>query len=131
MRNREPDADLDQLAHSTIGAAIEVHRVLGPGFIEKVYEEALCVELEARRIPYDRQYSVGVNYKGRIVGEGQLDILIDKRLILELKAVESLLPVHTAQLLSYLKTTGYPLGLLINFNVPILKQAIKRIVLSK
>ncbi|MFN8372473.1 MAG: GxxExxY protein [Anaerolineae bacterium] len=130
MRYRELDAALDQLAHKVIGAAIEAHRILGPGFLEVVYEEALCMELEARHIAYDRQFVIGVNYKGRLIGEGRLDILIAKQLIVELKAVEALLPIHNAQLLSYLKTTGYPLGLLINFNVPILKQGIKRVVLS-
>jgi GxxExxY protein len=126
----EPSADLDRLAHSVIGAAIEVHRLLGPGFLEAVYEEALCIELRLRGIPFARQVVVALDYKGQAVGEGRLDLLIDGSLIIELKAVDMLLPIHSAQLLSYLKMTGHPLGLLINFNVPILKYGIKRTVLS-
>ncbi|HYP41127.1 MAG TPA: GxxExxY protein [Chloroflexia bacterium] len=126
----EPGADLDLLAHSVIGAAIEVHRLLGPGFLEAVYEEALCIELRLRGIPFARQVVVALDYKGQAVGEGRLDLLIENSLIIELKAVDTLLPIHSAQLLSYLKMTGHPLGLLINFNVPILKYGIKRTVLS-
>jgi len=126
---QEPDSELDELAHKTIGAAIEVHRCLGPGFVEAVYEEALCVELRARNIPYVSQVEVSVNYKGQKVGTGFMDILVDERLVLELKAVETLLPIHFAQVLSYLKATGHHLALLINFNVPMLKSGIKRVAL--
>jgi GxxExxY protein len=126
----EPGSELDRLAHLVIGAAIEVHRCLGPGFLEAVYEEALCVELERRQIRFGRQVVIAVNYKGHPVGESKLDVLIDERLIVELKAVETILPVHTAQLMSYLKATGLNLGLLINFNVPYLKGGIKRVILS-
>jgi len=118
------------LARQVIGAAIEVHRALGPGFLESVYEEALCVELGLRRIPFARQVAVGVAYKGTAVGESRLDLLVGGRLIVELKAAESLLPIHSAQVLSYLRATGNQLALLINFNVPVLKGGIKRIVLS-
>ena len=127
---KEPEKDIDLLAHKVIGAAIEVHKVLGPGFLESVYEEALCVELNLQEIPYKRQCSIAVNYKGYSVGEGRLDLLVANRLIVELKAVDTLAPVHSAQIISYLKATGYSLGLLINFNVPILKEGIKRAVLS-
>ena len=126
----EPGSELDRLAHLVIGAAIEVHRCLGPGFLEAVYEEALCIELERRQIRLGRQVVIAVNYKGYPVGESKLDVLIDERLIVELKAVESILPVHAAQLMSYLKATGLNLGLLINFNVPYLKSGIKRVILS-
>ncbi len=126
----EPNPYLDQLAYAVIGAAIEVHRTLGPGFLEGVYEEALCVELELREIAFKRQYVIGVRYKGYNVGESRLDLLVDDSLIVELKAVETLLPIHTAQVLSYLRATGCQLGLLINFNLPVLKPGIKRIVLS-
>ena len=126
----EPGTDLDRLAHSVIGAAIEVHRLLGPGFLETVYEEALCIELRLRGIPFARQVVVALDYKGQAVGEGRLDLLIENSLIIELKAVDTLLPIHSAQLLSYLKMTGHPLGLLINFNVPILKYGIKRTILT-
>jgi GxxExxY protein len=127
---KEPTQEIDNLAHAVIGAAIEVHRILGPGFLESVYEEALCVELELRGIPFSRQASVTVNYKGHTVGEGRLDLLVDNALIVEAKAVDALAPIHTAQVLSYLKATGHQLGLLINFNVPVLKDGIKRIVLT-
>ncbi len=118
------------MAHAVIGAAIEVHSVLGPGFFESVYEEALCVELGLRDIPFARQEVVAVDYKGHPVGEGRLDLLVDGCLIVEIKAVDAFAPIHLAQVISYLKTTGWQLGLLINFNVPILKDGIKRIVVS-
>ena len=126
----EPDADLDRLAHEVIGAAIEVHRVLGPGYLESVYEEALSVELGLRGVPFVRQAPVAVQYKGRSVGEGKLDLLVGGRLVVELKAAESLLPIHSAQVISYLKATGCRLGLLANFNSAVLKDNIKRVVLS-
>ena len=128
---KEPDAELDQLAHTVIGAAIAVHRALGPGYLESVYEEAYCVELHYQAVPFERQCKIGVHYRGRVVGEGRLDLLVAKILPVELKAVEALAPIHQAQLLSYLKMTGLPLGLLINFNVPILKQGIKRVIRSR
>jgi GxxExxY protein len=126
----EPEKRLDDLAHAVIGAAIEVHSHLGPGYLESVYEEALEVELALRGIPFQRQREINVLYKGRQVGLARLDFLIDECLILELKAVESLAPIHRAQVISYLKATGLHLGLLMNFNVPVLKDAIKRLVLS-
>lgn len=126
----EPNRELDQLAHAVIGAAIEVHRALGPGFLESVYEEALSFELEQRAIPFTRQHIISVSYKGRPVGEGRLDMLVAGWLVVELKAVDVLAPIHMAQVISYLKATGHKLGLLINFNVPILKQGIRRVVLS-
>jgi len=129
--NQEPGKELDDLAHAVIGAAIEVHRVLGPGFLESVYEEALCVELQSLGIPFERQVTIGVSYKDHIVGESRLDLLIANKLVVELKAVEVLLPIHEAQLLSYLKATNHHLGLLINFNVSLLKDGIKRMVRKK
>jgi GxxExxY protein len=130
LKKKEPSTEIDQLAHQVIGAAIAVHRALGPGYIESVYEEAMCVELDHQAIPYQRQYKVAVQYREHLVGEGRLDLLIAKILPVELKAVETLAPIHQAQLLSYLKMTGFQLGLLINFNVPILKQGIKRVILT-
>lgn len=126
----EPDRELDRLAHRVIGAAIEVHRQLGPGLLEPVYEKALCIEFELRGIPFRRQSGVGITYKGRPIGKGKLDLLVGERLIVELKAVERLAPIHSAQLISYLRMTNRMLGLLINFNVPVLKEGIKRVVLS-
>jgi len=127
---REPDKDVDDLANAVIGAAIEVHKVLVPGYLESVYEEAMVVELGLRSIGFERQKSIHVDYKGHAVGEGRLDLLVEGNLIVELKAVEALAPIHTAQVLSYLKTLNLPLGLLINFNVTLLKHGIKRVVLS-
>ena len=126
----KPDQETERIAREVIGAAIEVHRALGPGFLESVYEEALCIELDLQGIPYKRQSAVAINYKGRQVGEGRLDLLVGDKLIVELKAVDSLAPIHSAQVISYLKTTELPLGIVINFNVPVLKQGIKRIILT-
>jgi GxxExxY protein len=125
------DEDVERLAARVIGAALEVHSQLGPGFIESVYEAALCVELEMRGVTFVQQAPISLNYKGRLVGEGRLDLLVGNILIVELKAVEALTAVHTAQVLSYLKITGLQLGLLINFNVASLRQGIRRIILSK
>ena len=124
----EPSRELDVLANRVIGAAIEVHRLIGPGFTEAVYEEALCHELMLRSIPFSRQHAINLTYKGHPIGQGRLDILVDGQLILELKAVEMVLAIHKAQLHSYLKATNLKLGLLINFNVPLLKNGIKRII---
>jgi GxxExxY protein len=126
----EPDRTVDQLAREVIGAAIEVHRYLGPGFLEGVYEEALVMELALRGIPFERQRPVPVSYKEQNVGEGRVDLLVGTELLVDLKAVETLAPIHKAQVISYLKATGLHLGLLINFNVPILRAGIQRIVLS-
>ncbi len=128
---REPDLEVDRLAHAVIGAAIDVHRILGPGFLEPVYEEALIVEMNLRDVPFVQQPGISVAYKGHNVGKGRLDLLVDGRLIVELKAVEKLAPIHKAQTISYLKATGLQLALLINFNVPVLKEGIQRIVLSQ
>ena len=124
----EPDQRTDELAHAVIGAAIEVHRQLGPGFLESVYEEALCIELEDRRIPFERQKEISVLYKGRKIGVQRIDLLVGQSLIVELKAVEALAEIHKAQVISYLKASHLSLGLLINFNVPVLKNGIQRIV---
>jgi GxxExxY protein len=124
----EPDKKTDALAHAVIGAAIEVHRHLGPGFLESVYEEALCVELADRKIPFERQKEIGVLYKDREIGKHRLDLLAGQSLIVELKTVVEFAEIHKAQLISYLKAAGLPLGLLINFNVPVLKNGIQRVV---
>jgi GxxExxY protein len=130
-RERSLPPEVEELAHSVIGAALEVHRVLGPGYIEVVYEQALCVELELRAISFVRQPVIQVGYKGKVVGEGRLDLLVGDSLVVELKAVDALTQVHSAQVVSYLKATRRPLGLLINFNVPLLKAGgIKRVIAS-
>jgi len=119
---------LNHLSYSVIQAAIEVHRTLGPGFLETIYEEALAVELGKRDIPYSRQFSVAVNYKGQCVGEHRLDLFVENALVVEIKAVADLLPIHSAQVLSYLKALDRPLGLLINFNMPVLVDGVKRVI---
>ena len=124
----EPDKNLDDLVHQVIGAAIEVHRGLGPGYLESVYEEALVIEFGLIGTVFERQKSFALSYKQKRVGEGRVDFLIDSRLILEIKAVESVLPIHKAQVMSYLKATKCRLGLLINFNEKILKNGIQRII---
>ncbi len=126
----EPDRLLDDLARVVVDAALEVHRELGPGYVESVYEEALAVELEIRSINFERQKPVSVSYKGQSVGEGRVDLLVGGVLIVELKAVEKLLPIHKAQVISYLKARGDALALLINFNERLLKDGIQRVVLT-
>ena len=127
-RSNEPSEDVNGAAHAVSGAAVEVHKLLGPGFLESVYEEALSMELQLRGISFARQAPVSVSYKGRIVGDGKIDLLVEDILVVELKAVEALAPIHSVQLLSYLKSTGHKLGLLINFNVPVLRDGIKRVL---
>lgn len=127
----EPDKQLNLLAAAVVESALEVHRILGPGFLESVYEEALSVELGRRAVLFERQVAVTLNYKGTPIGEGRVDLLVGKQLIVELKSVETLATVHVAQVLSYLKALGQPLGLLITFNVPLLRNGIRRVVLSR
>ncbi len=116
-----------ELTYQIIGAAMEAHKELGPGFLEKVYENALIVELtEVRRIPTEVQKSVPLFYKGKRIGEHIIDILVAGNVILEIKAVKELAPVHEAQLLSYLKATNCKVGLLLNFADKSLKH--KRLV---
>lgn len=128
--HKEPDSELDALVSQIFAAALEVHRTLGPGFVEQVYEEALCMELDLRSIPYTRQHPIAVHYKGRQVGEGRVDVLVDGRLILELKAVETILPVHRAQLISYMRTAHHHLGILINFKAHLMTEGFKRVIVS-
>ena len=128
LRIQEPSEELDELAHTVIGAAIEVHRHVGPGFLESIYEQALSVELTLRNVAFARQVPIGIRYKGRTIGDARLDLLVNDRLVVELKAAEHIAPIHIAQTLSYLKATGCRLGLLINFNVTTLRRGIKRVV---
>jgi GxxExxY protein len=122
-----PEQD-EELAHTIIGAAIEVHRLLGPGFLESIYERALCHELALRGVAFERQKELTVRYKDLDIPGQRLDLLVGRRVIVDLKTVEALAPIHQAQILSYLKTTGLRLGLLINFKVQVLKDGIKRVV---
>jgi GxxExxY protein len=115
------------LTEAIIGAAIEVHRVLGPGLMESAYEECLCHELNLRNIAFERQVPLPVCYKNIRLDCGyKMDIVCEGKVILELKAVEKLLPIHEAQIITYLKLSGKPVGFLINFNVPVLKEGIVR-----
>ncbi len=121
--------DENALSHEVIGAAIEVHRVLGPGLLEFIYEEALVIELEYRALDVVRQAEVQVSYKGRpLENKLRLDVLVNGILIVEIKAIEHILPVHEAQLLSYLRLSEKKLGLLINFNTVVLRNSIRRVV---
>lgn len=126
---QELDARTNDLSYEIIGAAIEVHRALGAGLLESIYEDALCIELDDRHIPYERQKDIRITYKGRQIGIHRLDLLVDDLVVVELKAVQRLESVHTAQVMTYLKITNRRLGLLINFNMRVLKQGIQRVIL--
>lgn len=119
--------DINELTYRINGAIFEVNRELGTGFLEKVYEKALLVELMRRGIKCENQVPITVKYKGTNVGEYYADIVVENQIILELKAIDSLQKVHEAQLLNYLKATGYKIGLLVNFTHP--KAEIKRFVM--
>ncbi len=121
---------MNTITEQIIGAAIEVHKALGPGLLESAYEECLCRELDLRGVPFERQLALPVRYKGSALDCGyRLDLLVASSVVVEIKSVESLQPIHDAQLLTYLKLGGWKLGLLINFNVPLLKDGIHRRVL--
>jgi GxxExxY protein len=115
------------LTELIIGAAIEVHRELGPGLMESAYEECLCYELSLRRLHFARQVSLPVSYKKVRLDCGyRMDIVVEDLIVLELKSIEEILPLHEAQLITYLKLSGKPVGFLINFNVPVLKDGLIR-----
>lgn len=126
----EPDAAMNELTKNVIGAAIEVHRHLGPGFLEAVYERALAIELGLLGMRCSQQQPASVSYKGYDVGEGRLDIVVEDCLVVELKAIDRVADIHKAQVISYLKATGHQLGLLINFNTEVLHHGVHRIVLT-
>ena len=123
------DLQTDPLTEKIIGCAIEVHRQLGPGLLESVYESALCIELEERGLRYERQAAFPLNYRGRLISEFHVDLIVEHVVVLELKSVERMDPVFDAQVLTYLRVTGIKKGLLINFNSRLLKDGIKRLVL--
>ena len=125
---QEPPVELDETTSAVIAAALEVHRVLGPGFLESVYEQAIAVEFDLRGISFERQKPVHVSYKGRHIGEGRIDFLVRDAVIVELKAAERLLPIHQAQLMSYLKAADCRIGLLINFHERLLREGVRRVV---
>jgi GxxExxY protein len=120
----------NKITEQIIDAAIEVHRALGPGLLESAYEECLCHELRLRGVAFERQRPLPVEYKRTKLDCGyRLDLLVAGAVVVEIKAVDSIMPIHEAQLLTYLKVGGWKLGLLINFNVPVLKDGIRRRVL--
>ena len=130
QRHREIENEKDPRTAAIIGAAIEVHRQLGPGLLESAYEQCLCHELHLRGLPFTCQVNLPVAYKGLKLDCGyKIDVIVNDEVIVELKAVEKILPVHEAQLLTYLKLSGKKVGLLINFNSSLLTQGIIRRVL--
>jgi GxxExxY protein len=118
-----------EISYTVVGAAIEVHRHLGPGLLESVYELALCRELWLKGLSVERQVPVRVEYKGaELNAKVTIDLLVEASVVVEVKSVETLAPIHRAQLLTYLKLTGFPVGLLINFNVELLRRGVRRIL---
>jgi len=122
------NTDLNTVTSRIIGCAIEVHRTLGPGLLEPLYETALCIEFEDATIPYIRQQRIPAYYKGRLLGEYRVDLVVADAVLVEVKCVDRLHPVFEAQLLTYLRLTGKRVGLLINFNSRLLKEGIKRMI---
>lgn len=121
--------DINKTTESVIGAAIEVHRHLGPGLLESAYEECMCEELTLRNIPFKRQVALPVLYKTKKLDVGyRIDLLVNNEVVVELKTVESILPIHEAQTLTYMRLGGWQVGLILNFNVTVLKNGIKRLV---
>src|SRR5439155_15608715 len=119
----------DPLTRQIIGAAIEVHRVLGPGLLESIYEKALCIELDTRGLRYARQLEVPAYYKGRLLGTYYVDLLVEDLVVVEVKSVTAIVPVFEAQLFTYMRLTKKRRGLLLNFHSPVLKDGITRRVL--
>ena len=120
---------MNDLSNQVIGAAIDVHKILGPGLLESVYQKCLAYELTERKLTFSTEQNLPIKYKSLTFKDAyRTDFIVNDTLIVELKAVEAILPLHKAQLLSYLKLSGNKLGLLINFNVPVLKQGISRII---
>ena len=126
----EPSAELDALVRRVIGAVIEVHKELGPGLPEEAYQRALEIEFTARNIPYVPQHPVTISYKGIEVCKGRVDFLVAGELVIEIKSVDSLGPIHHKQILAYLHQLKLHLGLLVNFNVPLARDGIRRVIRS-
>jgi GxxExxY protein len=122
-------AELEDIVHRTIGCCITVHRALGPGLPERAYTRAVCLELSAEGISFDAERRFSIFYRGHLMCEKRVDLVVEKQLVLEIKAVEQLASVHKAQVRSYLRISKLRIGLLVNFNVAVLPDGIKRIVL--
>ncbi|MBS1349687.1 MAG: GxxExxY protein [Bacteroides sp.] len=122
--------NINDITYKIIGCAYEVHKILGPGLLESTYETCLCYELEKQGLKFEKQKELMINYKGATLNNGyRIDILVEDSIVLELKSVENLLPIHTAQILTYLKLSEHNLGLLINFNVTNLQNRIHRYII--
>jgi GxxExxY protein len=119
----------EELVTRVIGCCIAVHRSLGPGLLEGIYSRAICLELTAARIPFERELEIPVSYRDQLLCVQRLDVVVDGQIVLEVKSVERLAPVHHAQLLSYLRVSKLKIGILANFNVPVLQDGLRRIVL--
>ena len=122
------DESLNALSNAVIRSAIEVHRELGPGLLESVYETALCVELRASGVDVQRQVGIPLFYKGELISEHRADLIVANRIVVEIKSISRFDPIHTAVMLTYLRIAQLRLGLLLNFNTPVMKQGIKRII---
>jgi GxxExxY protein len=121
--------EVNEITEKIIGAAIEVHRHLGPGLLESAYEECLCYELSQARLRFARQVHLPIRYKGILLQAAhRMDLLVEDQVVVELKATEDMPPLYSAQMLTYLRSAGKRIGLLINFNVPVLKDGIRRII---
>jgi GxxExxY protein len=131
QRTAELPDDLNRLSEQVIGCAIEVHRQLGPGLLERIYEDALLYELDAAGFRTEQQVAVPVRYKSAVLQGQRLDLVVEGLIVLELKAVESVADVHLAQLVTYLRVADLPLGILINFNVPLLTKGVYRRINSR
>ena len=118
----------DSLTERIIACAIGIHRVLGPGLLEAAYESALCLEFEARGLRHARQVPIPLTYRGQSIGEYRLDLLVEDSVVIEIKAVEKVIPVFDAQVLTYLRAAGKRIGLLINFNTPVVSRGIRRFI---
>ena len=129
VANAGPELIHRDLSYAINGAAIEVHKHIGPGQLESVYERALCEELGMRGLQFDRQVPVQATYKGKLVGAFYADVIVENQVVIELKVVAKIMPAHRQQVLTYLRATGLRLGLIMNFNAPVLWREIKRVVL--
>jgi GxxExxY protein len=123
------DSDLNVVSEAIIGCAIEVHRVLGPGLLESVYETALCIELKNAALDFKRQVGIPLLYKGELISEHRPDLIVADRIVVEIKSITRFDPIHTAVMLTYLRVAQVHLGLLLNFNTPHMRQGIKRVML--
>jgi GxxExxY protein len=129
MRNPALPAELETLIHDVIGCCLAVHKELGPGLNEGIYQRALKLEFGAQKLPFVEEYSVPIRYRGQLLAHQRIDLFVDGQIVLEVKSVEQIHPVHVAQTVGYLRLTGARAGLLVDFNVALLREGIRRVVL--